>query len=240
MKNIRFLTVILALLMSVFIGGMVSSFSGLEFSVGNINVVPYAISALLFGCSFIPMAPAGSLSTYVLVDVNKPGQNAGRGGNLKDEIVFFDMDDVVTMPARDANEVEMQTGDIALATGAFMVTIYATPGTIENTSKSQGDPDAKGFIQGVKFKHPGNEKEIREFTTNCLNRNLGVIHRKCSDPSSMDIYGTPCAPLQMQSSWTQNKDQNFTEFTFESLQVGPNVGIYKGAISLDPGSGSGI
>lgn len=175
---------------------------------------------------------------YTNVNVAKPGTNAGLGGGLKDFIIFFDMDDVSSMPARDAKGI-LITGNIAFETGAHMSTIYATPGSIVNESKSEGDPDAEGIIQSVKFNHPGSAKEIREFRANMLSRNIGIIHRKCSDPTNMDLYGTKCNPLRLAFTWTQDKDKNTTEFTFASAGRGEDVAIYTGACTWDDGSGSG-
>lgn len=241
MKTIKILSILISLAFSIVVGGIISQVSGMELMAFGANILPHVSSTVLFGLSFIPLTPLGSLGVYVAVSVTKPGTNMGVGGGLYDEIVFFDMDtvDKSNFPQRDASGIKMAAGNIAFLSGATMITVYSTPGSIENTSKSQGDPDAKGFIQGCKFLHPGNEQAIREFRANWLNKNVGIIHRKCSDASKMDIYGTPCVPLQMQVTWTQNKDKNFNEFIFESLGVGYDVGIYEGALTLDTGSGSG-
>jgi hypothetical protein len=240
MKTIKILSVLFSLAFAVFMGGFLTQLTGIELNFQNLNIASYAISALLFAGSLLPLTPVGSLGVYVAVSVVKPGTNMGVGGGMYDQIVFFDMDTVNkdNYPHRDDSLIKMEAGNIAFLEGATMIEIYSTPGSIENTSKSQGDPDAKGFIQSCKFLHPGNEQAIREFRANWLNKNVGIIHRKCTG-TVMDIYGTPCVPLQMQATWTQNKDKNFTEFMFESLGVGFDVGIYEGTLTLPEDSGSG-
>ena len=241
MKTIKIVSVLIALAFSMFMGGIFSQLTGIELTVHGMNIAPHLLVTVLFGLCLIPLTPVGSFGVYVAVSVTKPGANKGVGGGLRDLIIFYDMDtvDKDSYPQRDDSMIKMTAGNIAFLNGATMIEVYATPGSIENTSKTQGDPDAKGFMQGCKFLHPGNEVEIREFRANWLNKNVGIIHRKCTSSTSFDIYGTPCVPLQMQASWTQNKDKNFTEFTFESLGVGYDVGIYEGALTLPDDSGSG-
>ncbi len=52
--------------------------------------------------------------------------------------------------------------------GRYAIGIYLTPGTAEISSNSDGETDAEGYTPSVKFNHPGNEQEIREFKTNWL------------------------------------------------------------------------
>jgi hypothetical protein len=173
--------------------------------------------------------------TYVKVDVAKPGQNLGIGGNKKAEIVIFDMDDVLAFPARDDNG-HVAPGDITFKPGAYMIKLYATQHTIEAGHKGEGDPDKKGYIQNVKFEHPGSKPEIFEFDANWLNRNCGIIIQRCSDTQKM-LYGTPCAPMQMVSEKVDTKDTDHTMFTFSSTQKGPIECNYQGTLTFDTGMG---
>ena len=169
--------------------------------------------------------------TYVKVNVAKPGLNLGIGGNKKAEIVIFDMDDVLAFPPRDDNG-HVAEGDITFKAGAYMIKLYATQHTIEAGHKGEGDPDKKGYIQNVKFEHPGSLPEIFEFDANWLNRNVGIIIQRCSDTQKM-LYGTPCAPLQMVSEKVDTKDTDHTMFTFASTQKGPIECNYQGTLSFD-------
>ena len=174
--------------------------------------------------------------TYVKVNVAKPGQNLGIGGNKKAEIIIFDMDDVLSFPARDDNG-HISTDDITFKPGAYMIKLYATQHTIEAGHKGEGDPDKKGYLQNVKFEHPGSLPEIFEFDANWLNRNCGIIIQRCSDTQKM-LYGTPCAPMQMVSEKVDNKDTDHTMFTFASTQKGPIECNYQGAVAFDTVAGT--
>lgn len=169
--------------------------------------------------------------SYVKINVLKPGDNKGVGGDKKDKIIVFDWDDVLTMPARDSKGIII-TGNIAFNPGAYMAKIYATQSTIKAGADSEGDPDAKGITQSVDFEHPGDSVEIREFRANWMNKNIGIIIEKCSS-SQKNLYGTPCSPLQMVFKSESDKDKNKTTFTFKSLQKGPDVADYQGTTTFD-------
>lgn len=169
--------------------------------------------------------------TYTKVNISKPGDNMGVGGNKKDKIILFDFDDVQTWPARDANGIVID-GDIVFKEGAYMITLYATQHTIKANPKSEGDPDNKGVMQSLSFDHPGDEQAILEFRTNWMNKNIGAIVQRCST-NRQNLYGNPCAPLQMKYEATDDKDKNSTTFTLETAQKGPDVAIYNGTITYD-------
>ena len=169
--------------------------------------------------------------TYVKVDVNKPGDNKGVGGDKKAMIILFDFDDVATMPVRDSKGIVI-TGNLAFKSGAYMSKIYATQSTIKAGADSEGDPDAKGITQSVEFDHPGDEVAIREFRSNWMNRNIGIIIEKCSD-TKKNLYGSLCAPLQMVFKAEDDKDKKKTAFTFKSVQKGPDVADYQGSLTFD-------
>ena len=174
--------------------------------------------------------------SYVKVSVTKPGANAGIGGDHKDKVVLFDWDDVTGGYERDSKGIVI-TGPLAFKPGAYMVEVYATLHTINPTAKTTGDPDNKGVVQGVKFNHPGNTQEIREFRFNWMNKNIGIIDRKCSS-SDMDMYGSPCNPLQMNFDYKNDKDANSSEFTFESTGKGPDIAVYNGTLTLSSVTGT--
>lgn len=241
MKTMKIFSVIFALAASTILGNMFAGFMDAQVMAAGVDILPLSISALLFGAAFIPVSPAGSLCNYVAVSVAKPGQNAGRGGDMDSEIIFFDMDTVNTFPALDAAGV-LRSADITFLANAFMIKVYGTPGTIENTSSIEGETDNKGFIQSCKFKHPGSAQEIREFKANWANKNIGIIVKRCGS-NSMDLYGEPCNEMQMvTANWKQNKDENSTEFEFKSIGRGNDVSIYTGSIDFggSGGSSSGV
>ena len=167
--------------------------------------------------------------TYVKVDVTKPGDNKGVGGDKKATITIFDWDDVATMPSRDASGIQI-AGTIAMNSGAYMTKLYATQSTVKAGADSEGDPDAKGITQTVEFEHPGDGITIREFRANWMNKNIGIIIERCSS-TQKNLYGTPCSPLQMVFKAEDDKDKNKTTFTFKSTQKGPDVGDYQGTMT---------
>jgi len=183
--------------------------------------------------------------TYVTVNLAKPaGASPGAGGNIQSELVMIDIDQVnktagiFDWPARDAGGIKMVAGDIVMKPGQKQITVYGTHGTHSLATKSNGDPDAKTMIHTVKFTHPGSELEVLEFRNNWLNKNVAIGVYRCNDPSNKKLYGTPCAPLQLQLNAEENKDKNTNEFTFESLNGGPDVAIYTGNFDFEDGSSS--
>ena len=166
---------------------------------------------------------------YVKIDVTKPGDNKGVGGDKKATISIFDWDDVATMPNRDASGIAI-SGTIAMNSGAYMLKLYATQSTVKAEADSEGDPDAKGITQSVEFEHPGDSVAIREFRANWMNKNIGIIIERCSS-TQKNLYGTPCSPLQMVFKAEDDKDKNKTTFTFKSIQKGPDVADYQGTMT---------
>jgi len=168
---------------------------------------------------------------YVNVDVSKPlSWNAGAGGDKKDYILLFDMDDVVNMPQRDAKGV-LQLGDIIFKPGAYMIKIYATRETIKVSSASEGDTDAMGIMQTLEFSHPGSSLEIKEFRANWLNRNAGAIIVRCSS-NRRELLGGQCAPLKMSFAAEDSNEKNATVFTFTSSLKGPEIADYQGSLTF--------
>jgi len=168
---------------------------------------------------------------YTKVNVVKPGDNKGVGGNKKNRIIIFDMDDVLTYPARNADGITVDASFV-MNPGAYMVSLYATQSTIKTGSDAEGDPDAKGIIQNLEFDHPGNSVEIRAFRQYWMNRNIGAIVESC-DGTSKEQLGTPCAPLQLAFKFESSKDKSVTSMTFKSTQKGPEIAEYNGSSTFD-------
>lgn len=112
---------------------------------------------------------------YVKRAVKRPEGNPGKGINPRDMMSIIDVDDILVFPARDSAGVLM-TENIQLKPGCYSTDIYFTPGTVEVTSNTDGDPDALGFTPTVKGNHPGNKQAVREFKTNWLGRKCIVIN----------------------------------------------------------------
>jgi hypothetical protein len=177
-----------------------------------------------------------SKMTYVKTNVLKPGDNKGAGGNKKDLVILFDMDDVATFPDRDPAGVVI-ADNIVFKPNAYMVKIYATVTTITGGDNSEGDLDAQGFVHNLVFDHPGSSQAIREAKQNWIARNMGALVQKCGE-TTFDLYGTPCAPLILQTKWEDTKDKNIHNFTFKSLKNPYSVAIYQGTTTFDVVNGT--
>ena len=165
---------------------------------------------------------------YVKRAVKRPEGNPGKGINPRDMMSIIDVDDILVFPVRDSAGVLM-TENIQLKPGCYSTDIYFTPGTVEVTSNTDGDPDALGFTPTVKGNHPGNKQAVREFKTNWLGRKCIVIMSYC-DGQDKDLFGSPCNPMQMGVNYTGNKDANSSEFTFTQISKGDDIAIYKGTV----------
>ena len=165
------------------------------------------------------------------VSIPKPSNNAGLGLKAKAGIVFYETDDILTMPQRDANGVYIP-GTIVLKPNAYAISVYATQDTIELDSNSEGDTDNEGFKPSVKFKHPGNKQEIREFKARTLGKSLIAVVDYC-DGTPKDLIGDVCNPVKMQVNYKAGKDANSNEFTFQQITKGLDIAMYGGTITLD-------
>lgn len=177
--------------------------------------------------------------SYVMASVPKSGTNPGRSKPKKDKLIIFNMNDVDSdlWPSRDANGIKI-TGDISLLPGKSAIHLYFTPGSIKIGNKSEGDPDAKGYIQTVEFDHPGSALQIEEFLENNVNSNIGVIIQYCDD-TVVKLAGSPCNPLQMGVDSMDDNTADKSKITLTSVQRGSRIAIYEGTLpETDDESGS--
>ncbi len=173
---------------------------------------------------------------YTKVNVLKPGDNKGTGGNKKNRIIIYDIDDILNNPVRNADGITIDA-NFGLKPGAYMISLYCTQSTVKTGSDAEGDPDSKGIIQSLEFDHPGNSVEIRAFRQYWMNRNIGAIVESC-DGTSTEQLGTPCAPLQLVFKYEGNKDKSTTSMTLKSTQKGPDIAQYNGTLTLDTVNGT--
>lgn len=175
---------------------------------------------------------------YVKKDVPREAvASPGLGINPKDKIILIDVDDIATMPDTDDKGVVI-ADDIVMKEGCYAFGIYMTPGTTEVTSTGEGDPDNIGFTPSVKFRHPGNSKEVREFKVNNVNRRFIVIVEYCSGKPT-DLIGSPCNPCSLTTSYTGNKDGSSNEITLTQISKGDGIKIYEGKIPLETAGETG-
>lgn len=169
---------------------------------------------------------------YVKQNITRPEGNPGKGITPKDMMSIIDVDDILSFPPRDESGIKLE-GNIVLKPGAYSIDLYMTPGTVEVTSNTEGDPDAMGFTPTVKGNHPGNRREVREFKTHFLGRKVIVIMSYCN--GDKDLFGSPCNPMQLAVNYTGNKDANSSEMTFSQISKGDDIAVYNGTIpSMEP------
>lgn len=164
--------------------------------------------------------------TYSKINITK-GENAGAGSDIKGKAYIVDITDVISGFERDADGITI-SGNLVLKSGAVMQTVEFTKNTLKNTSKSEGDVDAKGTIQGCEFEHPGNTVAIRAFRRFWMNKDIVIIYEHCDPTKNDDLYGSICSPMQMNYDANEDKDKNNTKFTFVSTNKGPEVAVYLG------------
>ena len=169
--------------------------------------------------------------TYVKASVRRPSGNPGNGIQPKDQLVIYDVDDILSFPQRNDAGVVIED-DIVMKAGRYAIGIYLTPGTAEISSNSDGETDAEGYTPSIKFNHPGNEQEIREFKTNWLSKKCIVVLRYCSGKPA-DLIGTPCNPCKLSVSYTGSNESNTNELTFTQISKGDDIAIYRGTDTLE-------
>lgn len=169
--------------------------------------------------------------TYIKKSVPRAEGSPGLGIQPQDALTVIDVADVAYMPEPDGKGVVI-ADNIVLKPGKYGYTVYMTPGTIELTSAAEGDPDKIGFKPGVKFSHPGNTQDVREFKVNHVNRKvIAVITYGSGKPS--DLIGSPNNPCTVVPSYTGNNDGSATEFTIAQISKGDDIKMYKGTVPVE-------
>ena len=77
--------------------------------------------------------------TYVKASVRRPAGNPGNGIQPKDQLVIYDVDDILSFPPRNDAGVVIEE-DIVMKAGRYAIGIYLTPGTAEISSNSERTP----------------------------------------------------------------------------------------------------
>lgn len=169
--------------------------------------------------------------TYIKKSIPRAAGNPGIGITPRNMLVLIDTDDVLNMPGPNDAGVMIED-DIVLKPGRYAFGIYMTAGTAEVTSAAEGETDQIGFIPSIKFNHPGNEQEVREFKANCINKTYIGIMRYC-DGRPADLIGTMCNPCRITPSYTGSSESNVNEMTMTQISKGADIFMYKGTIPLE-------
>ncbi len=142
---------------------------------------------------------------YSLVSVKKNGSNPGMPRGKKNIILLFDFDKF-TME-RDEKGVKVTALTPASGTDK-PIAMFVDQNSVDAGDEVEGDAYARGYIHHVNFQHPGTELEVAEFKANNVNANLGAIVIGCdSAETTAKVYGTPCAPLTMQTATEEDTNE---------------------------------
>lgn len=169
--------------------------------------------------------------TYIKKSVPRAEGSPGLGIQPRDSVSIIDVDDIAYMPDPDSKGVVI-VDNIVMKPGRYAYGVYMTPGTVELTAAAEGDPDKIGFKPGLKFSHPGNTQEVREFRVNHVNRKVIVIVSYGNGKPS-DLIGSPTNPCTVVPSYTGNNDGSATEFTVAQISKGDDIKIYKGTVPME-------
>lgn len=152
---------------------------------------------------------------YTFPNLAKPsGISPGSGAPKGDTIVLI-VEDIQVFPPSDQNGVKM-VGNFLMKAGKFPISIYGTKSKTDAPYESDGDEDSINITQKFMLQHPGNKLECKEFVQNLLGKNVIILHRACQE-DYYEVMGTPCAPLQLKPSKTDNNDGRFHTFNFEAF-----------------------
>lgn len=153
---------------------------------------------------------------YVKVNLDKPaGISPGSAAPKRNKVVIIDADDILVMPPRDGNSVNM-VGNFVMKTGAKMIEFYVTKSKVSSPAETDGEEDSINIKQMFECQVPGNELPLKEFVQNWLGRNVIIIHESCTD-NFKEVVGTTCAPLQMKPTKQDNNDGRHYALKFEQF-----------------------
>ena len=91
--------------------------------------------------------------TYVKASVRRPVGNPGNGIQPKDQLVIYDVDDILSFPQRNEAGVVIEN-DIVMKAGRYAIGIYLTPGTADISSNTEVETDEEGYTHSIKFNNP--------------------------------------------------------------------------------------
>lgn len=127
-------------------------------------------------------------------------------------------------PDRAANGVSI-SDNIILKDGIKALGIEATAKTITRNDNSEGETDAKGWIQSLSLVHPGDDVEVNAFLQEWLNEEIIAISKDCGDGAGTRLHGTLCNPLEMSV-----EEQDSQEGIGKTINLGSSQrGKYKSA-----------
>ena len=158
-----------------------------------------------------------------MVSVPKQGSNPGMPRGKKNIVIIFDFDKANMV----RDEKGMKVSSLTMVGTAKPIGLFVDQKSIDAGDEVEGDAYSRGFLHHVNFDHPGTELAVAEFKANNVNGNLGAIVIGCdASETTAKVYGTPCAPLTMQSGNEQDtKEAHNNHFELKSEVRSWPVGI---------------
>jgi len=140
-----------------------------------------------------------------IVKKSIPKLGSGAPAPKDPNVIFIDVDDILSFPSRDSGGVQSST-NLTLKEGAKAFGIYLTPSTIDRSDKSEGDPDAERFKHNVSGEHPGDDLPFSEFIQYAIGKNWVIITKGCGTVADTRLHGLTCDPMKISFEATDNKD----------------------------------
>jgi len=171
---------------------------------------------------------------YTTKNIRKSTAKApGAGGGWDQKIILIAVEDVLEFPAFSYDGSLTITDNIVMKQGKSAIEIDATEGTVRLKHEGVGDRDGKLAKTMVEFSHPGSEKEVEEFLSNCLNKDYYVglknyrlgVTRLCGTP------GNSLSITANSDSGTKGDEPNKSDFVFENVG-GERAAFYEGTFLM--------
>lgn len=175
------------------------------------------------------------------VDIDKNLNNGQNMAGIAQIVYYGAWEDVVTWPAvpnapATIEENGTLTGDIEMAVGKKMHSIYVTDDTGEFVIEPVGEADGKSFITKVSFFNPGLKAKILGFLNYAKNENLVFIVK--DNDGQFYLMGDVTRPATYvgapDGSGTGKETSGRRGVTMEFQFKCANVYTYTGAIPLEP------
>lgn len=151
---------------------------------------------------------------YTFKTVRKPYANAGAGQSVNPDVIMVKRTDILNFPDRDKIDRIRIEGNIILKPGARAFRVYMTPSTHNRQLSTEGDADARAFVQHFEAWHPGDDEEIAAYAQNALNEHFILIHLNCKG-NTRRVWGDPCNPLVCTASFEGTNEKTGWTFVFE-------------------------
>jgi hypothetical protein len=181
------------------------------------------------------------MAGYTPVSISRPADKGRTKPKLK--VLIGRLREVTTFPDVDDKGI-LISGNITMAATATVINLEVTPGSIDVSQPSDGDPDSKGFKPKIVVKRPGGQDvAFDEFVENNINEDLFAVIQYAGGKNK--VAGYPGNPLQMSVESSDNAEADVSTLTLEAVMRGRRISHYAGtipaiaAVAVESDSGAG-